>query len=69
MLIFFSIVPRSYIYLDCDAREFDKTWYESTIVSQEDWVCDKDMYQSNTFALHRIGEVVGTFLTGYTGDR
>ncbi|XP_031637594.1 carcinine transporter [Contarinia nasturtii] len=55
--------------LDCDVREFDKQWYQSTIVSQEDWVCSKDMYQTNTFALNRIGEVIGTFFFGQLGDR
>ncbi|XP_055297249.1 carcinine transporter isoform X2 [Sitodiplosis mosellana] len=55
--------------LDCDVRDYDKTWYQSTIVSQEDWVCSKDMYQTNTFALNRIGEVIGTFFFGQLGDR
>lgn len=57
------------VRVDCDVREYDKTWYESTIVSQEDWVCSKDMYQTNTFALNRIGEVIGTFFVGQLGDR
>lgn len=38
-------------------------------LSQEDWVCTKDMYQTNTFALNRIGEVIGTFFFGQLGDR
>lgn len=53
----------------CDVQEFSKQWYRSTIVSDENWVCSKDMYQTNTFVLNRIGEVIGTFFFGQLGDR
>lgn len=48
--------------------EYDKTWYTRTAVSDEDWVCEKTLYQTNTFVFHRIGEVVGTFIFGQLGD-
>ena len=48
--------------------DYDKTWYKRTTVSDEDWVCDRTLYQTNTFVFHRIGEVVGTFVFGQLGD-
>lgn len=48
--------------------DYDKSWYERTAVSDEDWVCDRTLYQTNTFVFHRIGEVVGTFVFGQLGD-
>lgn len=65
-LLYFSIF---FFVAECDIHEFDKQWYESTIVSQEDWVCSRDLYQTNAFVLNRIGEVIGTFFFGQLGDR
>ncbi|CRK88958.1 CLUMA_CG002518, isoform A [Clunio marinus] len=48
--------------------DYDKTWYKRTVVSDEDWVCNKTLYQTNTFVFHRIGEIVGTFVFGQLGD-
>ncbi|XP_067015468.2 organic cation/carnitine transporter 2 [Anabrus simplex] len=48
--------------------EYDRTWYTLTAPSQEDWVCDKSIYVSNTFALNRAGDVVGSFIFGQLGD-
>lgn len=48
--------------------DYSKTWYARTAVSDEDWVCDRGLYQTNTFVFHRIGEVVGTFVFGQLGD-
>lgn len=48
--------------------DYDKTWYERTAVSDEDWICDNTLYQTNTFVFHRIGEIVGTFVFGQLGD-
>lgn len=55
--------------VDCSyGYEYDKQWYESTAVSQENWVCDKELYKTNTFAFSRVGEVLGTFVFGQLGD-
>lgn len=48
--------------------DYDKTWYKRTTVSDEDWVCDQTLYQTNTFVIHRIGEIIGTFVFGQLGD-
>ncbi|KAJ6641583.1 Carcinine transporter [Pseudolycoriella hygida] len=48
--------------------DYDKTWYERTVVSDQDWICDKSLYQTNVFVWHRVGEVVGTFFFGQLGD-
>lgn len=48
--------------------EYDRTWYTETAPSQEDWVCDKEIYVSNAFAFARIGDVFGTLIFGQLGD-
>ncbi|XP_055907554.1 carcinine transporter-like isoform X2 [Eupeodes corollae] len=47
---------------------YDKTWYETTITTQEDWVCEKELYVTNTFVFNRISEVVGALFLGQLGD-
>ncbi|KAM7363072.1 carcinine transporter-like isoform 2-T5 [Cochliomyia hominivorax] len=47
---------------------YDQTWYESTIPTQENWVCAKDLYVTNVFVVGRVTEVVGSFLLGQMGD-
>ena len=44
------------------------TWYKETISMKENWVCDKDMYVTNTFVISRVFEIVGNFALGYIGD-
>lgn len=57
------------MFTDCmHGYEYDKQWYESTAASQENWVCGKELYRTNTFAFCRIGEVFGTFFFGQLGD-
>lgn len=48
--------------------EYDKQWYEETVVSKEDWVCDRGLYVTNALSFNRFGEVVGTFIFGQMGD-
>lgn len=48
--------------------DYDREWFLSTIVTQEDWVCEKDLYVTHAFTVGRIGEVVGTFIFGQLGD-
>jgi hypothetical protein len=38
------------------------------VVTQENWVCDKELYVTNTFVLSRAGDVIGTFVFGQLGD-
>ncbi|XP_011194636.2 carcinine transporter [Zeugodacus cucurbitae] len=47
---------------------YDRTWYEATIPSKENWVCAKDLYVTNTFVVARVTEVIGSFVLGQTGD-
>ncbi|XP_044742619.1 solute carrier family 22 member 5-like [Chrysoperla carnea] len=48
--------------------EFDKTWYESTIVTDNDWVCDKEVYVTHSLVYSRVGEFIGTIVLGSLGD-
>ncbi|KAF2886262.1 hypothetical protein ILUMI_19911, partial [Ignelater luminosus] len=55
--------------IDCQyGWEYNRTWYKKTVVTQEDWVCQKELYVTNIFALCRIGELVGSFVVGQLGD-
>ncbi|KDR09584.1 hypothetical protein L798_00320, partial [Zootermopsis nevadensis] len=47
---------------------YDHTWYTRTVVTQENWVCDKELYVTNTFVFSRAGDVIGTFVFGQLGD-
>ncbi|XP_055851200.1 beta-alanine transporter-like isoform X2 [Episyrphus balteatus] len=59
---------------DADAVEcafdfsYNKTWYGSTITSQESWVCEKELYVTNTFVINRVAEVMGALVLGQMGD-
>ncbi|XP_025829051.1 solute carrier family 22 member 3 isoform X2 [Agrilus planipennis] len=48
--------------------EYDKTWFQETIPSSENWVCSESLKVSNTFAVMRIADVLGTFICGQLGD-
>ncbi|XP_069687232.1 carcinine transporter-like isoform X2 [Periplaneta americana] len=48
--------------------EYDRTWYTRTVVTQEDWVCEKELQVTNTFVFSRAGDVIGTFIFGQLGD-
>lgn len=57
-------------YADCRyGWEYDRTWYSETAPSAENWVCDKEVYVSNSFAAGRVGEIVGTLVFGQLGDQ
>ncbi|XP_073817563.1 organic cation transporter 1 [Musca autumnalis] len=47
---------------------YDRTWYDDTIPSQENWVCTHDLYVTNVFVVGRVTEVAGSFLLGQMGD-
>lgn len=65
MLTIYSI----HLLLACQhGYEYDHTYYQQTVVTQEDWVCDKNLYVTNTFVFNRLGEVIGTFFLGQLGD-
>ncbi|KPI91570.1 Solute carrier family 22 member 15 [Papilio xuthus] len=52
----------------CDKYEYDKTWYEETVPTKNNWVCDKELYVANIFAASKIGELVGSMVFGWFGD-
>lgn len=49
--------------------EYDRTFYDRTPVTEQDWVCDRELYGTNVFAFVRVSEVCGTFILGQLGDR
>ncbi|XP_049866906.1 solute carrier family 22 member 21 [Pectinophora gossypiella] len=53
---------------ECVEFVYDKTWYESTVPSENNWVCSKELYVVNIFAYSMIGEIIGSLLFGWFGD-
>uniref|UniRef100_A0A182N5L2 Major facilitator superfamily (MFS) profile domain-containing protein n=1 Tax=Anopheles dirus TaxID=7168 RepID=A0A182N5L2_9DIPT len=49
--------------------EYDRTYYDRTPVTEQDWVCERELYGTNVFAVVRVSEVCGTFILGQLGDR
>lgn len=49
--------------------EYNRTWFRSTIITDNDWVCDKELYKYNSFVFDRIGEIFGSFVFGQLGDK
>jgi hypothetical protein len=39
-----------------------------TAPTQENWVCEREVYVPNTLLFSRVGEVVGTLVFGHLGD-
>jgi len=48
--------------------EYDTDWYSLTATSQEDWVCEKEVYAPNALFVCSMGDVVGTFIFGQLSD-
>uniref|UniRef100_A0A8D8A2R7 Solute carrier family 22 member 5 n=1 Tax=Culex pipiens TaxID=7175 RepID=A0A8D8A2R7_CULPI len=49
--------------------EYDREYFDRTPVTEQDWVCEKELHPTNVFAFIRFGEVSGTFVLGQLGDR
>ncbi|XP_036324828.1 carcinine transporter isoform X1 [Rhagoletis pomonella] len=47
---------------------YDRTWYDDTIPSKENWVCSRSLYVTNAFVVGRVAEGVGSFVLGQMGD-
>ncbi|XP_065721258.2 carcinine transporter [Drosophila suzukii] len=47
---------------------YDTTWYDSTIPTDHNWVCAKDLFVTNVFVVGRVTEVAGSFILGQMGD-
>uniref|UniRef100_A0A182W0H0 Major facilitator superfamily (MFS) profile domain-containing protein n=1 Tax=Anopheles minimus TaxID=112268 RepID=A0A182W0H0_9DIPT len=58
-----ATVPCQYGY------EYDRTYYDRTPITEQDWVCERELYGTNVFAIVRVSEVCGTFILGQLGDR
>ncbi|KAJ4432373.1 hypothetical protein ANN_20992 [Periplaneta americana] len=55
--------------IDCQhGWEYDTTWYKMTVPTQEDWVCDKELYVANSLFAARAGEALGSLVFGHLGD-
>ncbi|CAG4911098.1 unnamed protein product [Colias eurytheme] len=54
--------------MECNSYTYDQTWYESTIASEKNWVCDKEINIANLFAFSKIGEAFGSVVFGWIGD-
>ncbi|KAF9421834.1 hypothetical protein HW555_002274, partial [Spodoptera exigua] len=53
---------------ECEIFDYDRTWFESTIPSENNWVCSNEINVANIFAYSKIGEIIGSFVFGWYGD-
>ncbi|XP_062535940.1 solute carrier family 22 member 21-like [Armigeres subalbatus] len=49
--------------------EYDRQYFDLIPITEQNWVCDKELYATNIFAFIRFAEVSGTFILGQLGDR
>ncbi|XP_058060535.1 solute carrier family 22 member 7-like [Anopheles bellator] len=49
--------------------EYDRSYYDRTPVTEQNWVCENELQGTNVFAFVRVSEVCGTFILGQLGDR
>ncbi|XP_072943903.1 solute carrier family 22 member 7-like isoform X1 [Epargyreus clarus] len=52
----------------CSEYDYDNTWYDSTVSSEKDWVCDKEMYIIYILAYSKVTELIGSMFFGWMGD-
>ncbi|XP_053695803.1 solute carrier family 22 member 21-like [Sabethes cyaneus] len=56
--------------IDCvDGYDYDRQYFDLIPITEQNWVCDKELYATNVFAFVRVAEVGGTFVLGQLGDR
>ncbi|XP_055589588.1 carcinine transporter-like isoform X2 [Uranotaenia lowii] len=48
---------------------YDRQYYDKIPATQQNWVCEKELYATNVFAVIRMAEVLGSFALGQLGDR
>ncbi|XP_065079930.1 beta-alanine transporter isoform X1 [Ochlerotatus camptorhynchus] len=48
--------------------DYDRTYYDRTPITENDWICDKGFRETNIFVYNRFGELIGTFIFGQLGD-
>ncbi|XP_059057002.1 solute carrier family 22 member 3 isoform X2 [Achroia grisella] len=53
---------------DCDDYDYDRTWYESTVASTNNWVCKDELNIANILAISKISEAIGSLGFGWFGD-
>ncbi|XP_041977058.1 organic cation transporter protein isoform X2 [Aricia agestis] len=53
---------------DCNDFVYDKTWYESTVSTENNWVCGNELYVANILSFSKIGETLGSIVFGWLGD-
>ncbi|KFM62071.1 Organic cation transporter 1, partial [Stegodyphus mimosarum] len=64
-----KIIPRRPVQKCNHGWVYQKDWYEETIVSQWDLVCDKNYLPSLVLTLANAGSVLGTFLFSAVADK
>ncbi|CAM1308476.1 Uncharacterised protein g4866 [Pycnogonum litorale] len=66
----FTVDRSSWPVTDCKhGWKYDTSVYESTIVTQWDLVCDKDLYPTVINSIAGIGLMLGVMILGYVSDR
>lgn len=64
-----KIIPKKPVRKCTNGWIYQKEWYEETVVSEWDLVCDKNYLPSLVLTLANAGSVLGTFLFSAMADR
>ncbi|XP_047527913.1 solute carrier family 22 member 7 [Vanessa atalanta] len=52
----------------CQEYTFDTTWYDTTVPSDYNWVCDKELNVANILAYSKVGDIIGSIFFGWFSD-
>ncbi|KAG6442696.1 hypothetical protein O3G_MSEX002443 [Manduca sexta] len=66
--ITYITTPNNNKTTECNEYTYDNTWYGSTVTSQNNWVCNNEIYMDNVLAYSKIGETIGSLFFGWFGD-
>ncbi|XP_050345607.1 organic cation transporter protein [Nymphalis io] len=52
----------------CQEYTYDNTWYDTTVPSENNWVCDKELNVANILAYSKVGDIIGSIFFGWFSD-
>jgi len=52
----------------CEVWDYDQSEFYDTVVTEENWVCDKAMYTADLYTLTTVGLLLGTFIFSAIAD-
>ncbi|XP_053625017.1 solute carrier family 22 member 7 [Plodia interpunctella] len=57
-----------YLTKACDNYHYDQTWYETTVPSSFNWVCEDELKVAHIMTYSKSSEIAGSLFFGWFGD-